>query len=66
MSRLLLRRVRLKAGVQNGHAGAGDASAYFVDTMLRSTNSADGDKADPSAEATRILVRSALILSSTS
>jgi hypothetical protein len=51
-----------QAGVQNGHAGAGDASAYFVDTMLRSTlrstNSADGDKADPRAEATRILVRS--------
>jgi len=47
-----------QAGVQNGHAGAGDASAYFVDTMLRSTNSADGDKADPRAETTRILVRS--------
>ncbi|HEV2042799.1 MAG TPA: hypothetical protein VGT81_22600, partial [Casimicrobiaceae bacterium] len=47
-----------QAGVQNGHAGAGDASAYFVDSMLRSTNSADGDKADPRAETTRILVRS--------
>jgi hypothetical protein len=42
-----------QAGVQNGHAGAGDASAYFVDTMLRSTNSADGDKADPRAEASQ-------------
>jgi hypothetical protein len=47
-----------QAGVQNGHAGAGDRSAYFVDTMFRSANSADGDKADSPAEATRILVRS--------
>lgn len=46
------------AGVQNGHAGAGDGSAYFVDTMFRSTNSADGDNVDSRAEATRILVRS--------
>ena len=47
-----------QAGVQNGHAGAGDRSAYFVDTMFRSANSADGDKADSPAEATRILVKS--------
>ena len=47
-----------QADVQNGHAGAGDRSAYFVDTMFRSANSADGDKADSPAEATRILVRS--------
>jgi hypothetical protein len=47
-----------QAGVQNGHAGAGDRSAYFVDTMFRSANFADGDKADSPAEATRILVRS--------
>src|SRR3984893_3890882 len=47
-----------QAGVQNGHAGAGDRSAYFVDTMFRSANAADGDKADSPAEATRILVRS--------
>ncbi len=40
-----------QAGVQNGHAGAGDRSAYFVDTMFRSANSADGDKADSPAEA---------------
>ena len=47
-----------QADVQNGHAGAGDRSAYFVDTMFRSANSADGDKADSPAGATRILVRS--------
>jgi len=47
-----------QTGVQNGHAGAGDGSAYFVDSMFRSTNSADGDKADSPAEATRILGRS--------
>jgi hypothetical protein len=47
-----------QGGVQNGHAGAGDRAAYFVDTMFRSANSADGDKADSPAEATRILVRS--------
>jgi hypothetical protein len=47
-----------QADVQKGHAGAGDRSAYFVDTMFRSANSADGDKADSPAEATRILVRS--------
>jgi hypothetical protein len=47
-----------QAGVQNGHAGAGDGSAYFVDTMFRSsTNFVDGDKTTPGAEATRILVR---------
>src|ERR1700731_51604 len=47
-----------QAGVQNGHAGAGDGSAYFVDTMFRSsTNFVDGDKTTPCAEATRILVR---------
>lgn len=47
-----------QAGVQDGHAGAGDGSAYFVDTMFRSsTNFVDGDKTAPRAEATRILVR---------
>jgi len=40
------------------HTGAGDGSAYFVDTMFRSsTNFVDGDKTAPRAEATRILVR---------
>jgi hypothetical protein len=47
-----------QAGVQNGHAGAGVGSAYFVDTMFRSTKSSDGDNVDSRAEATRILVRS--------
>jgi hypothetical protein len=48
-----------QAGVQNGYAGAGDGSAYFVDTMFRSsTNFVDGDKTAPRAEATRILARS--------
>ena len=47
-----------QSGVQNGHAGAGDGSAYFVDTMFRSsTNFVDGDKTTPRAEAMRILVR---------
>ncbi|MGB6326569.1 MAG: hypothetical protein WBG11_12590 [Methylocella sp.] len=47
-----------QAGVQNGHVGAGDGSAYFVDSMFRSsTNFVDGDKTAPRAEATRILVR---------
>jgi hypothetical protein len=47
-----------QAGVQS-HAGAGDGSAYFVDTMFRSsTNFVDGDKTAPRAEATRILARS--------
>jgi len=45
-----------QAGVQNGRAG--DGSAYFVDTMFRSANSADSDKRDLRAEATRILGRS--------
>jgi len=45
-------------GVQTGHTGAGDGSAYFVDSMFRSsTNFVDGDKTAPRAEATRILVR---------
>jgi hypothetical protein len=46
-----------QAGVENGHAGA-DGSAYFVDGMFRSADSADGNKADSRAEATRILARS--------
>lgn len=45
-------------GVQTGHTGAGDGSAYFVDSMFRSsTNFVDGDKTAPRAEATRILIR---------
>ncbi len=47
-----------RAGVSKGQAGAGDGSAYFVDSMFRSANSADGDKADSPAEATHILARS--------
>lgn len=47
-----------QAGVQNGRADAGnDGSAYFVDTMFRSTN-ATGDKSESVAETTRILGRS--------
>jgi hypothetical protein len=51
-----------QAGVENGHAGAdgsgADGSAYFVDSMFRSTDSADGDKADSRVQAMRILARS--------
>ena len=48
-----------QAGVQNGRGGAGsDGSGYFVDTLFRSTNPADGDKAGSRAETMRILVRS--------
>ncbi|MGB6177459.1 MAG: hypothetical protein WBF43_14250 [Methylocella sp.] len=47
-----------QAGVQSGHAVAGDGSAYFVDSMFRSSkNFVDGDKTAPRAEATRILVK---------
>jgi len=48
-----------QAGVQKSQsANPGDPSAYFVDTMFRSTNPSDGDKTDPRAETTRILVKS--------
>ena len=47
-----------QAGAQTGHAGAGDGSGYFVDSMFRSsTNFVDGDKTAPRAEAARILLR---------
>lgn len=48
-----------QAGVQNaGNAGSGNPSDYFVDSMLRSTNPAEGDKAESRTEITRILTHS--------
>jgi hypothetical protein len=48
-----------QAGVQkSGGSNANDPSAYFVDTMFRSTNPNDGEKTDPRPETTRILTKS--------
>jgi hypothetical protein len=49
----------VQADVRNGRADAGsDGSAYFVDTLFRSTNLADGAKANAGVETMRILARS--------
>jgi ATP-dependent helicase YprA (DUF1998 family) len=45
-----------QAGIQKG-SGGNDA-AYFVDSMFRSTNAGDGDKAPARAESSRIFAQS--------
>lgn len=48
-----------QAGMQkSGGSNAAGPSAYFVDSLFRSTNATDGEKTDPRPETTRILTQS--------
>ena len=59
MSRRLPPPVRRRAPPTHGGGNAGNSgSGYFVDTMFRSANPSDGDKASAGGETARILAQS--------